>query len=211
MTRIIGKLEDLEEEVHRIARSKARDREKKAQRRAEGILEKARREAEQVQEEILEQARAHAEQLRRQQLVQARQEALREKLTAREKHLEDVWEGAEKALRDLVEGEEYPQILRQLAWLAVQTLGPHRLILSADPRGHELLTEDRLQAWSEAAAEAFDGPVQFEKASEPLETWGGMVAQREGGRERMDARFPVRLEDARIEVRDETFKALVKQ
>ncbi|MDX1686910.1 MAG: V-type ATP synthase subunit E family protein [Candidatus Promineifilaceae bacterium] len=211
MTRIIGDLASLEEEVHRIARSKARDKEKKAERRAEEIVEEAKREAEEVQEEILGQARSRAEELRRLRRAQATQDARRKRLTAREEHLEEVWNQAEKALRDLVESEDYLRILRQLAWLAVQTLGPHRLILSADPRGHELLTEERLRAWSEEAGEAFGGPVQFEKAPEPADTWGGMVAEREGGRERIDATFPVRLEEARAEVRDEIFKTLVEE
>ena len=211
MAYTIGNLGDLAEEVHRVARSKARDKEMKAQRRAAEILEEARQEADQVREEILEQARSRAEALRRQRLAQVTQKAKLERLTAREELLEQVWDRAEKALRDRVEGEVYPQTLRRLAWLAVQTLGPGHLILSADSEGHKLLTEDRLQTWSEEASETFGGPVQFEKAPDPLDTWGGLVAEREGGRERMDARFPVRLEDARIEVRDEIFRVLVKE
>lgn len=211
MTHIIGNLGDLAEEVHRVARSKARDKEMKAQRRAAEILEEAEHEADQVREEILQEARSRAEALRRQRLAQVTQEAKHKRLTAREKHLEQVWDRAEKALRELVEDEDYSQILRHLAWLAVQTLGPGRLILSADPRGHELLTADRLKRWSEEAGEAFDGQVQFEKAPDPLDTWGGMVAEREGGRKRMDATFPSRLEEAQVEVRDEVFRVLVKE
>lgn len=210
MAEVIGDLEGLAEAAHRIARSEVRNIEAKAQRQAENIIEEARQQADGIHEQAMDQARHRAEAIRRQRLAEASQEARRRRLAAREEVLDQVWEQASHVLRDLPEAEDYAETLRQLAWLALDTLGPGDLVLAADPRGQEMLTEDRLDRWSQEASEAYGNPVRFKRAAEPLDTWGGMIAEKRGGRERIDARFPPRLEEARAELRDEVFQILAR-
>lgn len=209
MARIIGDLDDLAATVEGTARSRAKDRMANARRRAEEIRAGAEEKAERVRQEILGEARAHAEADRRQRLAEARLVAKRKQLAAREELLDDVWAQAEAHLRDLVEGDGYAEVLRRLAWLAVETLGAGRLVLAADPSGHDLLTEERLRAWSEEAGDTFGAAVSFERAAGPADTWGGLIATEAEGRRRLDATFPTRLELACEDVRDAVFRRLV--
>lgn len=209
MVRIIGDLDDLAAKVEHTARSEANERLVEAQRRVATISEDAADRAEQVRREILDEVREKAKRERRQRLAEARLTSKRNRLTAREELLDGVWEQAETRLRDLVESDDYVEVLRRLAWLAVETLRTGRLVLAADLRGHELLTEERLHAWNEEAGETFDVSVAFECAGEPADIWGGLIATEADGRRRLDATFSTRLEIAREEVRDAVFRRLV--
>lgn len=209
MARIIGSFDDLSSAVEEATRRRVKDRRGEALKHAQRIKDGARKQADRIQEEILEKAQHQAGEKRRQRLAESEREAKHRRLTAREELLDGVWEEAEGELRDLVNSDGYTQALRQLAWLAVETLGTGHLMLAADPEGHERLTEERLEKWSEEASEDFDASVEFECASDPLDIWGGLIATTRQGRKRMDARFSERLEIAREEMREETFHALM--
>lgn len=209
MARTIGSLDDLSASVEQAAERKADDRKQEARRRAQDMIEEAEEDAERIHAEILEDARQRAQEKRRQRLTEARQAAMRQRLAAREEILDRVWERAENELRELVEEEAYSQVLNRLARQALQLLGTGQLLLAADPRGHDLLIDERLTAWSEEASEEFDASVEFERAPEPLDAWGGLVASKNEERKRVDARFSERLEIARSEIREAIFERLM--
>lgn len=208
MARMIGDLDDLAATVEHRARGEAREKEAAARRLAKRVGGDAEEEAEQVRREMLDEARMQAEQMRREQMAGARQQAKRQRLEAREDCFDAVWQQAEERLRELVNGDGYADVLRQLAWQAVEVLGPGRFVLVADPRGHDLLTDERLNAWNDAASQAFGAPVSFERAAAPADTWGGLVAKEAESRRRLDATFPTRLDLAREEIREAVFAQL---
>jgi V/A-type H+-transporting ATPase subunit E len=210
MSEVIGDLEDLLEAIRLTAHGKAKDEETQAEHRADRILKQAQQEADQLRQEILRQGRAQAQAERRQRLAEAAQQAQSQRLKAREEILQKVWEQAEERLRTLVDSDDYATVLHQLARLAVRTLGTGDLVLAADPRGHELLSQDRLESWSAEASDALGIRVSFERAAKPADAWGGLIATRKQGKEQMDARFAVRLEIARSELRDEISRRLMK-
>jgi V/A-type H+-transporting ATPase subunit E len=210
MSEVIGDLEDLLEAIRLTAHGRAKDKETQAEHRADRIVKQAQQEADQLHEQILRQGHAQAQAERRQRLAEAAQQAQSQRLRAREEILQEVWEKAEAQLRDLVDSDDYATVLRQLAWLAVRTLGAGDLILAADPRGHELLSQDRLDSWSEEASDAFGTAVSFERAAKPADTWGGLIATQKQGKEQMDAWFAVRLEIAHSELRDEISQRLME-
>jgi V/A-type H+-transporting ATPase subunit E len=209
MARTVGSFDDLSDRVQEVVRRKVEDRREESRRRAQKIKDDAQEKAGQIETEILEDAKHRADDKRRRQVARAEEEAKHKRLRAREEIVEQIWDQAETELRELVESDEYAQALRQMAWLAVQTLGPGHLVLAADPNGHDLLTEDRLTTWGDEATEDFGAPVEFERASEALDAWGGLVASENQGRKRMDARFSTRLETARSELRDKVFRRLM--
>lgn len=210
MADIIGNLDDLIAAIEGAARGDADKKLKDSEARAEEILDSARQEADETRQQILGRAKAKAEQERRQQLAEATQSAKRQYLQEREELLNRVWQQAEERLRRLPEDETaYTKVLGRLVRLAVQTLGPGQLELAADPKGHELLTEERLDEWREQAVDAAESSVSFERASQPIESWGGLVATEAGSRRRMDGTFSTRLELAKEEIRETIFNHLV--
>jgi len=209
MARVVGSFDDLADSVRQAANLRARDRVKEARARAKRMEHDARERGEQIKTEVLAAARRQADEERSQRLAEAMQAARRKRLAAREDVLDRVWDQAERKLRDMVDDDQYVEVLRRLTWLAFDILGPGRLTLAADLRGHDLLTEDRLRAWSEASSEEVESSVELERASEPLDAWGGIVVTKHGGRKRMDARFCSRLQTARRELRDEVFNRLM--
>ncbi len=212
MPHIIGDLDDLITTIHHAARGESRTKQTEAERQAEKTLAEARQQAERTRQEILDRARAQAEAKRRQLLAGAVLTARHNYLTGREELLNQVWQRAEQHLRSLPdEADTYADVLGQLARLAVHTLGPGQLILAADPKGHDLLTEERLETWSQEASDAFEAPVSFERAARPADTWGGLVVTAAKGRRGVDATFPARLEMAKDEIREMIFKRLVQE
>ncbi|HBY95386.1 MAG TPA: hypothetical protein DEP84_15775 [Chloroflexi bacterium] len=209
MSDFIGDLDTLAATVRRTAQQEALAKEADAHRRAETIVAEAEAEARRLHDEIVTKARARVEEERRQRQAQAALAAQREYLTAREALLDRVWQAAEAHLRALPDTPDYLEILRRLVWHAVGTLGPGRLTLAADPKGHALLTLDRLSGWSQAASDRFGAPVAFERAPNPAPTWGGLVVTHADGRRLVDATFPTRLALARDELRSSISALLV--
>ena len=212
MPRIIGNLDRLETTIQHAGRGEANARTKEAEARADRIREEARQEADNVRTELVRKARAESEQQRRRQRAEANQAARRDYLTTREELLAQVWQQAEQRLRSLPDdAEAYTETLRRLTWRAVQTLGPGRLRLAADPKGHDLLTGQRLEEWSQAAGKELDIEVTLECADEPIDTWGGLLVTDSEQRRRVDFTFATRLAVARDEVRDTLFQHMVQQ
>ncbi|MFP4440702.1 MAG: V-type ATP synthase subunit E [Chloroflexaceae bacterium] len=211
MPRISGDLSQLETTIKHAGRGEANTRMQEAEARAERIREEAREEADNIRTDLVRQARAEAEQQRRRQRSEAAQHARRDYLLAREELLAQVWQQAEQRLRQLPDdAEAYAETLCRLTWRAVQTLGSGRLRLAADAKGHELLTGQRLEEWSQAAGEEFDAAVTLERADEPIDTWGGLVVTDTEKRRRVDATFATRLAVARDELRDTLFQDMVQ-
>lgn len=209
MEQIIGRFDALSAAVERATRKKVEARKEEARLRAQQIEDDAREKADQIHEEILTKAQQQAEERRRQRVAEANQEARQRHLAAREELIDQVWDQAERELRQLVGSDNYAKVLRQLTWQAVETLGPGYLILTADPAGHEILSEERLSAWSKAASEAFEATVEFERSPDPSDTWGGLIVTTNSGRKQVDARFDERLEIGRSEIREDVFNALM--
>jgi vacuolar-type H+-ATPase subunit E/Vma4 len=208
MTQMIGNLDDLANGVQKRADVQAADRVDRARQQATKIVDDAKARAADITRQTVADARRQADEFRRQRLAEARAKTRQQSLQAREEILHDAWEGAEKRLRDLVGGGDYPEILRQLAWLGVRTLGPGDLVLTAEPEGHQVLSKDRLSQWSKEASDEFGSPVTFERAPKPLDTWGGLLVTAKGGKEQMNATFSFRLQEARGELRDHVFHVL---
>lgn len=211
----IGSLDDLNNAVQKATRQKVKEKKEGARRRAEETSESAKEQADKVKSEILNDARAQAEEKRRQQLVDARTEAKRKRLLAREEILNGVWEQAESRLRELAESEDYMDVLRRQARTAAIKLGGGQVTLASDVEGQPLLEEARLSSWSEqlnadedAWADRPADPVEYQKASDPVDGWGGLVASKNEGRKRIDGRFSVRLQMARRELRDDVWRTL---
>jgi vacuolar-type H+-ATPase subunit E/Vma4 len=209
MAYIIGDIEDLGEAVHLVVESETKDMELHAQRQARQIREQAQEKKTRLREDILSQGQERAAEIRRRLVAEAQQEAKSKRVKTREALIEAVWDQAEQRLRALVSGESYPEVLHRLAWLGAATLGGGRIRLRADPRGHDLLTEDRLVGWGRSASQDLGFPVAFEKGQEALDAWGGLIASSQDDRRRVDATFSARLKAARSEMRDEIFKVLV--
>jgi vacuolar-type H+-ATPase subunit E/Vma4 len=211
MARMIGDLDGLLTTIQHIARGEAHRIGAEAQQQADDILKQADDETERSRRQILDHAHAQAEAESRRRLAQAVEDAKREYLGVREELLERVWQQAEQRLRSLPgDPDAYAAVLRRLAWVGVNVLGPGEFTLAADPAGHKLLTADRLQAWAADASEAFGAPVSFERSAQSLDAWGGLLIARKDTRRQVDATFATRLVLAHDEIRDAVFEHMVR-
>jgi V/A-type H+/Na+-transporting ATPase subunit E len=208
MANIIGKMEDLQKSVQAATLDKINEARGEALQQAQKIKDAAQANAETILAKNKKQAQSEAEQQREQIMADARHQTIQTQLDAREKVLEQVWQDAEKKLREVVESSSYEQVLKQLALLAIQTIGSGQIQLAADPIGHKLLTESKLKHWSTEATKSSGKEVTFTKVDQPLDTWGGLIATNQSAKKRLDARFPQRLKFAEDELRDAIFAEL---
>ncbi len=208
MANIIGKMEDLQKSVQAATLDKINEARGEALQQAQNIKDAAQVKAETILAKNNNQAQSEAEQQREQIMANARHQTMQAQLDAREMVLNQVWQEAENKLRKVVESNSYEQALKQIAFLAIQTIGSGQIQLAADPTGHKLLTEIRLKHWSAEATKSFGNEVTFTKADQSLETWGGMIATNQSATKRLDARFPQRLKYAENELRDLIFAEL---
>lgn len=210
MARIIGDPDELITTIRHLAKSDVQRIEQQAEEEAEEIHDEARQRAERRREEILDEARNRARDIRRSRKAEVSRDERREYLEAREEILGTVWHQAEQKLRSLMEkDDEYASILESLTLSAVTLMGAGQRVLAADEKGLHLLTDSRLENWSREAGKALGEKVTFKRASEPLQTWGGLVMTEQEGRRRVDATFAQRLETARTEVRSAVLAKLV--
>ena len=196
MAEVIGDVDELISIIGRTAQQAALNVEVDAQRQVQEQLEQARADAQQLQGRILQQAQKQAAEVRRLQ-AQAALDAQRLRLQTREALLEQVWAAAEQRLRALPDRAEYLLVLQRLALAAAQILGAGTLRLIADPKGHALLTPERLATWRGATA------VTFVRAPTPGAQWGGLLAIHEDGRRQVDATFATQLALARTQLREQ--------
>lgn len=209
MPKIIGDPDELITTVRHLARSDIEGIGRKAEERAAQIRREAEQQAELKRQEILATARNRIRDIGRMQNIEVGREEQREYLKAREELLENVRREAGQRLRRLTENEEkYLQVLENLALSAVRLLGPGVRVLQSDPKGHRLLTQDRLKEWENRAGEVLGEGVTFERGAEPLDASGGLLMTDRQGR-RVDATFARRLEAAWTELRAEIFAKLV--
>lgn len=210
MRRVIGDVDELVTAVRHVAQGEANQIRQRAEEKADSIRREAQDRANRVRDEKLKHARGQAGQIQRQRWARLTREQWSNYLQAREELMGQVWQNAEEHLRSLTENEsDYAEAMQSLALQAAHTLGPGDWVLAADSKGHELLTPERLKDWSGKASDQVGGPVSFERASEPLDTWGGIVVAGKQGRRRVDATFPYRLKLAREEIRSQVFHKLV--
>lgn len=211
METIIGDLDELTTTLWHLAHGDSEEIRQDAERRAEEKRKQARRRAEQRRDEILGKARAQAKQIRLHRRVTASREEREHFLQAREELLEDVWQAAEKHLRGLTEDKtKYAEALERMAVAAARILGSGTRTLASDGRGHKLLTAKRLKKFSRSAAEALDGEVDFQRAGDPVDTWGGLVVRDEKSARRVDMTFAARLRLAAEEIRGDVYRKLVR-
>ncbi len=211
MPRIRGDLDELVTTIQHAARGEAQKKHQAAQRLSDTILNDAQARAKEVRREILNRAQTEAQAQGRRQVAETVQKVKRNYLNTREEILSQVWQQAEQKLRSLPDdSERYTDVLRQLAAVAVNTLGTGHFEVAADPRGHKLLTKRRLEAWGREMSEQLDGAVSFERAADPAHTWGGLVVTQAQSRRQVDATFPTRLQLAQTEIRPQIFAQVVK-
>jgi vacuolar-type H+-ATPase subunit E/Vma4 len=210
MAKVIGSFDDLRESVIDETRQKKRAYQGEAGRSIKEIKQSAENQADEVKERILEEAKKKAEEIRVACMEKANKKAVKKKLLAREDLLDEVWRKTETQLRNLVDNQEaYLDALDDLANLAVEVLGSGKIELALDPEGHKILTDDNLKKWSQKASQAYDTEIIFSKVSEPIDSWGGLIANKVDSKKRLDARFSVRLRIAREELREDIFKILM--
>lgn len=197
MAEVIGDVDELISIIGRTAQQAALNVEVDAQRQVQEQLDQARADAQQLQGRILQQAQKQAAEARRRLQAQAALDAQRLRLQTREALLEQVWAAAEQRLRALPDRAEYLLVLQRLALAAAQILGAGTLRLVADPKGHALLTPERLATWRGATA------VTFVRAPTPGAQWGGLLAIHEDGRRQVDATFATQLALARTQLREQ--------
>jgi vacuolar-type H+-ATPase subunit E/Vma4 len=173
-----------------------------ARRRAAAILESAREEADSIRRRSKEEIERQVGALIRRKAARAELEAKRRLLMLRETTIKRVWDVAEQRLRELVRQPGYREVLRCCATRAARELGARELVLAADPIGHDLLSAETLQQWSQEAG------VRFLRATKPASSWGGLIAT--SGRSRFDASFSTQLAAAHQGLRERVFELLSK-
>jgi V/A-type H+-transporting ATPase subunit E len=197
--------------VRHVARGVEQQIRQDAEREIEQIRQQAETRADEVRQGVLEEARKQARRILRQRRQQSSREQRAEFLQARDEILQQVWREAEEQLRSLTDREEdYREVLRQLALAAVDTLGPGQWVAASDEKGMKLLEDEALTQWAKAAGQRVGGDVSLQRAAEPADTRGGLIVMARDGRCRADARFSVRLELAREELRGEVLRQLVE-
>lgn len=197
-----GDLEALVAEAHRRVEQRALDEEATARSRATQVLDEAEEGATALLGEARARAASAAAETRRRLLAQGEMQAKRTTLERREVLLEAVLERAREELVALPDDtERYLRTLRRLAALAAVRLAETDVTLTSEPRGHALLTPDRLAAWG-----AEDG-VRYRRAPESLPLLGGLEAS--AGRLHVDASFETRLEEAWRTLREPTLALLL--
>ena len=202
MATILGDPEALIAEVIRRAHQKAVEIGEDARRRSAAILDGAKEESESIRRQSEQDAERQVTALTRRNAARAELEAQRHFVLLREAPIERVWHAAEERLQSLVHQPGYLDILKRYASRAPAELGGSEVLLAADPVGHELLSTETLAQWSKQAG------VQFRRASEPAEAWGGLLAT--SGRSRLDFRFSTRLAAAHLSLRERVFQVLSK-
>ncbi|MGD1096062.1 MAG: V-type ATP synthase subunit E family protein [Bryobacteraceae bacterium] len=203
MAAILGDPEALLAEVSRRAHHRAVEIAEEAGRRATAILEGAKQESESIRRQSGEAAERRLAALVRRNAARAELEAQRRFIVLREAPIDRVWHAAEEELRGLVQQPIYQDVLKHCALAAARELGVSELVLAADPVGHELLSTEALEQWSEEAG------VQFHRAKEPAATWGGLLAT--SGRTRFDATFPTQFSLAQVTLRERVFQILSQE
>ena len=202
MAAILGDPEALVAEVGRRAQHRAVEIAEDARRRAAAILEGAREEADLIRKRSVAETEHQVTALIRRNAARAELEAKRRFIALREAPIKRVWDAAEQRLREVVRQLGYVDVLRACALCAARELGAREVVLAADPAGHELLTPETLERWSQDAA------VRFLRTPEPASAWGGLIAT--SGRSRFDATFPTQLAAAHQSLREQVFEILSK-
>lgn len=203
MASILGDPEALIAEVSRRAHQRAVEIAEDTRRRSNAILEGAKQESEAIRRQAAQDADRQAAAVERGNAARAELEAKRRFIEMREEPIELVWRESEERLRGVIKEPAYLDILKRLALRAAHDLGAGELTLAADPIGHTLLSDELLEHWSK------DGGVQFRRADQPADIWGGLIAT--SGRVRFDLSFDTRLESARRALRERVFEVLSKE
>lgn len=200
---ILGDPDALAAEVGRRAHHRAVEIAEDASRRAAAILEGAQQDVESIRRESVEAQARDVAALVRRNSARCELEAQRRLVVLREAPIDSIWRATEEKLRDIVKQPGYRDILKRCALRAACELGVSELVLAADPVGHELLSTEVLDEWSREAG------VQFHRAPEPAETWGGLLAT--SGRIRFNATFATQFGLARTSLRERVFQILSRE
>jgi vacuolar-type H+-ATPase subunit E/Vma4 len=201
MAAILGDPEALAAEVIRRTQLRAVEIAEQARRRAETVLESAKEQSQSLSQQSERAREREIAAVEKRNEARAELESHRRLIQLREAPIDRVWQAAEERLRNLVKQPEYRDVLKRCALRAARELGVNELTLASDPLGHELLSSELLKQWSKETG------IQFRRAREPAQTWGGLLATSE--RLRFDATFPTELELARMSLRDQVFQILL--
>jgi len=202
MTTVLGDPEALAADVVRRAQLKAVQITEEAKRRAASILNAAEEESIALRRRSEEATEKQIRALSRRNAARAELEVKRRLAQLREEPIQNVWAATEEQLRKLVEQPAYLDVLKHLALRGAREIDAGDPVLAADPTGHKFLSSERLKEWSEEAR------VQFHRAAEPADTWGGLIVT--SGRFRFDATFSTQLYLARASLRETVFQILSK-
>jgi vacuolar-type H+-ATPase subunit E/Vma4 len=203
MGAILGDVEALVAEILRHAHQCAVELDEQAKKQVSSILSQAQQETESVRARAEQETAEALKSLDRRSKAQGELEAHRRFASLREDPLDGVWAAAADRLRSLTSEPCYIEVLKHLAMTAARELARNNIVLAADPRGHELLTAERLKDWSAEAQ------VEFQRSPAPAPAWGGLLAT--SGRTRINATYSHRLALAKTVLREGVFDILTRQ
>ncbi|MFB6193739.1 MAG: V-type ATP synthase subunit E [Halobaculum sp.] len=177
-------LETVVEDIRTEARQRATEIREEAEREAEQIREEAREEADRIKEEARESVERRIEQEREQATSSATLEAKQERLSARRDILEQVHEETEQAIASM-EGERRRSLTKSVIEDAAEEFGDEPVAVYGRADDRELilalLDEGGHDEWSFAGER---------------DCLGGIVAESEASRVRVNNTFDSILEDA---------------
>lgn len=208
---IIGDIDRVLAAVRHRAEAQAAEAQRRAESEAESIRAEAQAGAKTAREELLSAARTRAKEIRRERGAEKSRDEQHRFLSVREELLrQTVGEAREKLNRLRENGDEYERALKALAVRAATLLRTDTVVLSSDPRGQELLTDERLESWSRDTGESVESvtELRFHRADEPADIDGGIIAATEDGRRMIDFSFETRLNLVIDEERERIVAAL---
>jgi len=201
----------LADQILEEARSKAEPILRRAQRQAAETERRAREEAAERRDQILSRARerASAEEHR----VQARTEleALNIRRGAREEIFNQMRERAMAKMRELPADENYPEALLQLAFSGLKAMSGRRFELLMRSEDRDRFGERLAKELRDRAADELGRQVTVNVADEQIEAAGGLLVQREDGRQLCDQTFEALLERMWPELREAVAEILTPE
>ena len=201
----------LADQILEEARSKAEPILRRARRKAEEAERRAREEAEERRDQILRRARDKAAAEEQRVRARAELEALNIRRSAREEIFNQVRAGAMEKLRELPADETYPQALLQLAFNGLRAMSGRRFELLMRGEDRNRFGERLVKELRDRAADELGRQLTVNVADEQIQAAGGLVVQREDGRQLCDQTFEALLERVWPELREQVAEILMPE
>ncbi|NLF01626.1 MAG: hypothetical protein GX601_11685 [Anaerolineales bacterium] len=195
-------IEALERVILEEANEDARRILNEAQARAEQVQRQAQTEASAEQETILRRARQEAETVRSHAVAIAQRDAQGLRLRRREQLLERAFVVARQHIPAIVDRPDYARVVRELVREGLQNLGADEVVIRADERTQQALTDEML-------AEMSRGLGVRLRIGEPLSRGTGVLMETADGHRRFDNTFEARLARMQEALRTRVYQILM--